>query len=75
MTTKQTKGKVKNMTTREKLIANMTPGRYYTSGQIKKMLCATQSTTADHLLMDAICAGYLQEGRPEGVNRVYRINQ
>lgn len=63
--------------TLERLRAGMSPGQYYTSKQIKNMLCSTQSTTAEYLMQDCICAGYLAEGVPAAgnVNRIYRINQ
>jgi hypothetical protein len=65
------------MTTREKLRANMEPRKFYTFGELRKLLCPTQTTTAEYMLQDAIACGYIQEGQPPAgqVNRVFRINQ
>lgn len=60
--------------TRETLEKNMEPGKFYTQGTILKFLCPNQITTAEYLFQDAFCAGYLQEGKSETVNRVFRIN-
>jgi hypothetical protein len=59
---------------REVLENNLEPGKYYTQGSILKMLCQKQSTTAEHMFQDAYCLGYLQEGKSETANRVFRIN-
>jgi len=52
----------------------MEAGKFYTQGTILKFLCPTQSTTAEYLFQDAYCAGFLQEGKSETANRVFRIN-
>lgn len=64
------------MKLRESLKVNMKSGQYYTEKEIKKFLCPTQSSTAEYLLADAICTGYLSEGISSVgfCGRMFRIN-
>lgn len=47
----------------------------YSWGDLRKIICPTQSSTADNLIMDYICQGRLQELNPECGKRLFRINQ
>lgn len=46
------------------------PRKEYTYKQILKIICPSQSTTADYIFNDMLCAGYFQKT----ING-YRINQ
>ena len=54
----------------ERTLEKMEMGKFYTWRELRKMICPTQSTTADYIIMDLIASGRLQEG----VKRTFRKN-